>query len=586
MSPDNISSIVAIGDTLARRYRVERILGAGGMGVVVAGRHLELNQERAIKLMTPRALEDSDAVERFIREAKAAVKLRSEHIAAVHDFGRLDSGAPFIVMELLKGEDLAAMLKRRGPLPIDDCILYVSQACHALAEAHAAHIVHRDLKPANLFLTHRTDGSPCVKVLDFGISKDLSANVNSPEPEITKTNAFMGTLHYMAPEQMRSARKVDARADVWALGAIMYKLLTGRAPFQAPVDPEIIFATLDATPVRPPSLLRADIPPALEEVILCCLEKDAAKRYSSAAEVIVALRPFGPCPAKTGDDEEKTLYLPPPAMPAPTQETMQLEWQDIVEIVPDNGSVTPSSGTTLDAPSPRPSILNGFPAEFYFRPPPVTGYVVRPRVSHPSIPSFHLLSHPGSPETLAPMEMPAVWQNIPGMRSAIGRYAAVGTVARRQTLGTVIRSGIPRLAAMTRKHARVLMGMGVAIWLALIVIIVARGRAPLATSHAPIAVRENVATNAPTLLNDPPAQSPERPPERSPSPAPPTTATPQPTPSVAPPVPSQTAIAPQPTASIKQGSATPRKQSDPNTSKIGKVPPIDIFERIRRSRNH
>ncbi len=558
MSTDTISSIVSIGDTLARKYRVERVLGRGGMGVVVAGRHVELNQVRAIKLMHPGALEDRHAVERFLREAKAAVRLRSEHIAAVHDFGRLDSGAPFIVMELLNGEDLAAMLRRRGPLPINECILYVTQACHALAEAHAAGIVHRDLKPANLFLTCRSDGSPCVKVLDFGISKDLSANANSPEPDITKTNAIMGTLHYMAPEQMRSARKVDARADVWAIGAIMYKLLTGRAPFQAPVDPEIIFATLDPTPARPPSLLRADIPAALEQVILVCLDKDPAKRYSSAAEVLVALRPFGPCPLKTDQNEEKTLYLHPPELPAVDQETMQVEWRDIIEVVPDSGNDTPSPVATLDAPSPRPSILNGFPADFYFRPPPAMGYVVRPRVSQPSIPSFHAPSHAGSPETLAPMEMPAVWQNIPGMRGAIGRYAVAGAVARRHALGTVIRSGIPRLVAMTRKHPRVLMGMGAAIWLALIVMIVVRGRAQLAANHEPIVVRENGAIHAATKQNDPHAQSEGTRPERT--------------------------LRTASTAPKKPESATPRKPSDANTPKISQVPPINIFEIIRRRR--
>ncbi|WP_170319826.1 serine/threonine-protein kinase [Polyangium spumosum] len=290
MSKQEASNIVSVGDVLAGKYRVEKVLGMGGMGVVVAATHLDLREVRAVKLMRPDASSEQ-SVERFLREARAVVRLRSEHVAEVYDVGRLDSGAPYIVMEMLEGHDLAALQKRRGAFPIEDAVLYVSQACHALAEAHAAGIVHRDLKPGNLFLTRRKDGSPCIKVLDFGISKHTSPDCG--DPEMTGARDLMGSPLYMAPEQMRSASKVCARADVWALGAILYKLLTGRAPFQAPTVPEIFAAAL-AKPVKSPSAIRPDVPRGLDDVVLRCLDKQPTRRYTSATDLLAALRPFGP----------------------------------------------------------------------------------------------------------------------------------------------------------------------------------------------------------------------------------------------------------------------------------------------------
>jgi len=173
MAKQEANKSVGVGDVLAGKYRVEKILGMGGMGIVVAAMHLDLREMRAIKLIRPDA-RSAQSVERFLREARAVVRLRSEHVAEVYDVGRLESGAPYIVMELLEGQDLSTISKMRGTLPIEEAVLYVTQACHALAEAHAAGIVHRDLKPGNLFLTRRPDGSVCIKVLDFGISGILS----------------------------------------------------------------------------------------------------------------------------------------------------------------------------------------------------------------------------------------------------------------------------------------------------------------------------------------------------------------------------------------------------------------------------
>jgi serine/threonine-protein kinase len=298
MSKQEASNIVSVGDVLAGKYRVERVLGMGGMGVVVAATHLDLREVRAIKLMRPELVSDQ-AVERFLREARAVVRLRSEHVAEVYDVGRLESGAPYIVMEMLEGQDLSALLKERGKLPVDEAVLYIAQACHALNEAHEAGIIHRDLKPGNLFLTRRADGSPCIKVLDFGISKHLSYH---GEEEMTGAREIMGSPLYMAPEQMRAARKVDVRADVWALGAILYKLVTGRAPFQAATVPEIFAATLGKQ-ARPPSFIRPELSKEFDAVILRCLDKSAHRRYGSAAELLAALRPFGPWGAVDQADE-------------------------------------------------------------------------------------------------------------------------------------------------------------------------------------------------------------------------------------------------------------------------------------------
>jgi len=312
MSKQEASNIVLVGEVLAGKYRVERVLGMGGMGVVVAATHIDLREVRAVKLMRPEAASEQ-SVERFLREARAVVRLRSEHVAEVYDVGRLDSGAPYIVMEMLEGQDLAAMQKRRGAFPIEEAVLYVSQACHALAEAHAAGIVHRDLKPGNLFLTRRADGSPCIKVLDFGISKHTRPG--NDDPEMTGARDLMGSPLYMAPEQMRSASKVCARADVWALGAILYKLLTGRAPFQAATVPEI-FAAVLAKAVKLPSAIRPDVPRGLDDVVLRCLDKHPTRRYAAAMDLLAALRPFGPWDVTLQEDENATRLCPPRAAAA------------------------------------------------------------------------------------------------------------------------------------------------------------------------------------------------------------------------------------------------------------------------------
>jgi len=280
------------GDVLDGKYLVERILGLGGMGVVVAARHLQLEQQVAIKFVLPHAVGDAEAMERFAREARAAVKLRSEHVARVLDVGTLANGAPYMVMEYLAGKDLGEMIESSGPLGHVDAVDYVLQACEAIAEAHSHGIVHRDLKPRNLFVTHGVDGKPLVKVLDFGISKQTALGSSGKELSLTRTASVMGSPNYMSPEQLKSSKLVDSRTDIWALGVILYEILTTRVPFEAETVTQLTAMVLQDTP-RPVDELRADVPNGLARVISRCLEKDPAMRYASVADLARELEQFG-----------------------------------------------------------------------------------------------------------------------------------------------------------------------------------------------------------------------------------------------------------------------------------------------------
>jgi serine/threonine-protein kinase len=283
------------GQVLAGKYAVEQVLGMGGMGVVVAARHVQLGTRVALKFLRPEACANPTTATRFLREARAAANLQGEHVVRVTDVGTLDSGAPYMVMELLHGGDLATALAARGPLPIDQAALHVIEACLAVAEAHALGIVHRDIKPANLFLAQRADGSSCLKVLDFGVSKTPS-NLHEGSDSAgvaTGTGAALGTPYYMSPEQIRSARDVDGRTDVWALGVVLYELLTGRRPFEAQTLPAVFVAITNDAPVTPRSH-RPDLPVELERVVLACLEKVPAHRVPTVAELAHRLAPFAP----------------------------------------------------------------------------------------------------------------------------------------------------------------------------------------------------------------------------------------------------------------------------------------------------
>jgi eukaryotic-like serine/threonine-protein kinase len=282
-----------IGDVLAGKYTVREVLGTGGMGIVLAARHDQLGDQVAIKVLLPKALRDREAIGRFIREARTAVKIKSDHVVRVLDIGALDTGVPFIVMELLTGQDLGRILRKEGRQPVAESVDWVLQACVAIAEAHALGIVHRDLKPSNLFLATRSDGTAIVKVVDFGISKALEADLDEPrDTELTDTQATFGSPAYMSPEQIRSSKNVDYRTDIWSLGVILYELLVGDTPFQGETSSGVL-AAISADPAPRLRALRPDAPAALEEALLVCLTKDVAHRYATVAELAEAIAPFG-----------------------------------------------------------------------------------------------------------------------------------------------------------------------------------------------------------------------------------------------------------------------------------------------------
>jgi serine/threonine-protein kinase len=297
---------VRVGEMVDGKYRVERVLGQGGMGVVVAAHDVGLDRAVAIKLLhrpqphgqpsAHRAAPDREFSARFRREARAMAKLTNEHFVRVLDIGELSTGEPFLVMERLEGTDLAARVEKDGPLSVPEVADYVVQACEAIAEAHSIGIVHRDLKPSNMYLARRPDGTLCIKVLDFGIAKMTSEDAEIHQ-SLTHTTAFLGSPAYMSPEQLLCARDVGAQADIWSLGAIMHKLLVGQPPFVAPTIPQVCSLIISSQPARACDL-RPEIPSAFQDVILRCLQRYPADRFGDVAELARALAPFAPASAR------------------------------------------------------------------------------------------------------------------------------------------------------------------------------------------------------------------------------------------------------------------------------------------------
>lgn len=278
---------------LEGKFRVERILGEGAMGLVVEATHLVLDERVALKFLRREAREDKDIVARFAREARAAAKIKSDHVARVYDVGNAPDGSPFIVMEYLQGSDLERLLETQGKVAPLDAVEHIIEACEGLAAAHAHGIIHRDIKPGNLFVSEQS-GRRQIKLLDFGISKaGISGTFEDIDVGLAQTTRIMGSPHYMSPEQMRSTKDVDARADVWSLGVVLFELLTRETPFTAS-DVTGIIAQVLYEPHRKLRSLAPDIPEGLEQVVDRCLEKDAEKRFSSAGELAVALMPFAP----------------------------------------------------------------------------------------------------------------------------------------------------------------------------------------------------------------------------------------------------------------------------------------------------
>ena len=292
--PAATGSLPGPGARVAGKYRIERIVGRGGMGVVYAAHHEVLDQRVAIKVLAPEAAMQSTAVARFLNEARLAARLKSDHLCQVIDAGVTDAGLPFIVMELLEGCDLARLLyERRAPLPVGEATEYVVQALDAVAEAHARGVVHRDLKPSNLFLTQHPGSPPVIKVLDFGISKvdDAFGTGGSANPSITSSRAIIGSPTYMSPEQIQNIRKTDHRADIWSIGVILYELMSGTLPFRGETPGEIFVKIIEGH-VTPLCKLRKEIPVALSDIVEKCLRRSLHERFEKVVDLAEALAPF------------------------------------------------------------------------------------------------------------------------------------------------------------------------------------------------------------------------------------------------------------------------------------------------------
>ena len=294
--PSTSQVLLSQGDLIDGKYRVERVLGAGAMGSVVAAYHTLLDLDVAVKVLSSELLRHEKSVERFMREARAVARLKSEHVARVMDVGTLDNGQPYIVMELLEGEDLDRMLRRIGPFTAERTVDFALQALEALAHAHGAGVVHRDLKPANLFLTTSPDGREVIKVLDFGVAKLAEPAVSGSAPtspgSLTGEHAALGSPGFMSPEQVRCSRDIDERADIWGMGVLLYEVLGGHAAFDGESIGEI-FGNILHTDPRPLREHRPELPEGLEAAVMRCIRRKPEERFQSVAELASAIEQYG-----------------------------------------------------------------------------------------------------------------------------------------------------------------------------------------------------------------------------------------------------------------------------------------------------
>jgi serine/threonine-protein kinase len=293
-----MSEGLGVGAVVGGKYQLTRLIGEGGMGRVFEARHLQIGHRVAIKALRPAASRRPDVAARFLREAQAAAAIPSEHVVRIVDFGTTRAGDSYLVMELLDGRDLARLVAEDGPLPIARVAGLVGQACRGLDAAHRLGVVHRDLKPENLLVVRRDDGSDLLKILDFGVAKVQPAiEAAGPGGRLTAPGAAMGTLGYMAPEQLREARDIDHRADIYSVGVILYELLTGEMPYTAASLGDLVVKVANAAPV-PPRHLRADLPPDLEAIVLRAMAREPEERWVDAEMMAAALAPFATAPLR------------------------------------------------------------------------------------------------------------------------------------------------------------------------------------------------------------------------------------------------------------------------------------------------
>jgi len=279
------------GAMIGDDYRVERVLGAGGMGVVVEARDVRSGERVAIKLIHPERGGERTFVKRFFREARITLQLKGPRVARVLRLGELDTGLPYLVMEYLDGVTLDQVLAERGALPVETAVDYVLQACDAIAEAHALGIVHRDLKPGNLFVARGADGQPIIKVIDFGISKRTAPRLEPSETNLTTTAGPIGSPRYMSPEQLSEVAIADLRSDLWALGVILFELVSGRHPFEGESLANLYVRILrdDVPALR---AFKSDVPAGLEAVCRRCLARERAARMPGIHDLVIALAPY------------------------------------------------------------------------------------------------------------------------------------------------------------------------------------------------------------------------------------------------------------------------------------------------------
>ena len=346
------------GEVLVQKYRVDRVLGRGGMGVVFAGEHLALGERVAIKVLSRSACENRDALARLQREARILARVRNEHVVHVIDLGELENGTPFIVMEQLLGRDLGNLLEEHGRLAPARAVDFVLQACVALAAAHASGVVHRDLKPDNLFCVSRDDGSPLIKVLDFGISRfESSSEESALRLSVTSTNTVLGTPLYMSPEQLRNSKRLDARSDIWSIGVVLYELLAGFPPFSGHSFGDVAIRIATETPSAL-TKLEPPIDPGLAAVVLRCLQKDREDRFANVGELGRALRPFGPSDSEPVIARIEGILSRSPAGPSDSDDV----WIPESEAVSPPQSSPPRllSQTRATAPSQLPFLRRVF----------------------------------------------------------------------------------------------------------------------------------------------------------------------------------------------------------------------------------
>ncbi len=281
-----------VGQIVADKYRITDVIGQGGMGTVVEAVHLGTGGTIALKLIVSGDVRDPEVMGRFQREARAAGTIDSPHIVRVFDTGiDVESGLPFMVMERLRGEDLANLLKRVGPMSPDAALRITAQACVGLAKAHAAHFVHRDIKPANLFLAETDLGEVTIKLLDFGIAKLMYESMHQVEGGLTQTGSMLGSPHYMSPEQAQGLRTVDHRTDVWSLGVVLFKMLTGFTPHQGDALGQIILA-ICSQPIRPVQEIAPWLHPAVADIVRRATYIDPNRRFQSTREMFDAIAPL------------------------------------------------------------------------------------------------------------------------------------------------------------------------------------------------------------------------------------------------------------------------------------------------------